>query len=150
MRTFHRIVELEPVDGPARLIVAWDDGTRRPVDLSALVGARIGPNAVSTLEHPTIEDGGLAAAWTRDGEFLFDVDAEWLWRHAAVQAGEMFLDEDLKAWRDRNNLDRASAARALGLAEADLIAYESGAAAIPKIVRLARDGYESRNSRGTG
>ncbi len=45
--------------------------------------------------------------------------------------------QDLKAWRDRNNLTQQAAADALEISRRTLVAYEQGESAIPRIVEFA-------------
>jgi DNA-binding XRE family transcriptional regulator len=45
--------------------------------------------------------------------------------------------QDLKAWRDRNNLTQQDAADALGISRRTLVAYEQGESSIPRVVEYA-------------
>jgi transcriptional regulator with XRE-family HTH domain len=45
--------------------------------------------------------------------------------------------QDLKAWRDRNNLTQQAAADALGISRRTLVAYEQGESDIPRVVEFA-------------
>lgn len=45
--------------------------------------------------------------------------------------------QDLKAWRDRNDLTQQSAADALGISRRTLVAYEQGESDIPRVVEYA-------------
>ena len=45
--------------------------------------------------------------------------------------------QDLKAWRDRNDLTQQDAADALGISRRTLVAYEQGESEIPRVVEYA-------------
>jgi transcriptional regulator with XRE-family HTH domain len=50
---------------------------------------------------------------------------------------DLMEPQDLKAWRDRNDLTQQDAANALGISRRTLVAYEHGESDIPRLVEFA-------------
>lgn len=122
--------------GPARLEVAWADGTTMFVDLAAVLEASL---PLAPLRDPAV------FAQARLGAEGFDVQwpggielaGDQLWRWGREQAGELMSAALFRAWRGRHNLSQNQAARTLGLSLRMIKYYESGEKPIPKTIRLA-------------
>ena len=132
--------------GEMALAVAWDDGRRAEIDLSAIVAARaaLAPLADPQLFHRIrVADDGWSVEWPDCG---IDFGSAQLRRWADEQAGEAMRAADFRAWMDRHGLTRDGAAEALGLSRRTIGYYLSGEQPVPKTVMLATEGYDKRQA----
>lgn len=85
---------------------------------------------------------GWTVEWT---DFDIQIGADTLWLEAMHQAA---TDEDTRtflAWRLRNGLSLADAARALGMTTRTMSSYGTGARPVPHYIALACKGWEVEN-----
>ena len=85
---------------------------------------------------------GWAIEWTA---FDIQIGADTLWLEAMYQAA---TDEDTRtflAWRLRNGLSLADAAKALGMTTRTMSSYGTGARPVPHHIALACKGWEVEN-----
>jgi hypothetical protein len=126
--------------GPARLRLAWSDGTEAELDL----GDWLALPAFAPLRDPAAFDKVRVGDWGHSLEWPGGVeagaDALWLETLAATRRGDAraFLD-----WRLKHGLSLSTAAEALGLSRRMVAYYSNGEKPIPKTVLLACRGWEA-------
>jgi Protein of unknown function (DUF2442) len=131
------------VGGPSSIELAWDDGSRAAVDLSALIAARhvLAPLAeASEFSAAALSADGWSVEWPSG----IDLGAAQLRRLADEQSGEAMAPALFRAWVDRHGFTLDRAADALGLSRRTVAYYLSGEQPIPKTVMLATEGYDRR------
>ncbi len=85
---------------------------------------------------------GWTIEWT---DYDIQIGADTLWLEAMHQAA---IDEDTRtflAWRLRNGLSLADAAKALGMTTRTMSSYGTGARPVPHHIALACKGWEVEN-----
>jgi hypothetical protein len=131
--------------GSTTLEIEWSTGEKLPVDVGRLI-ARF--RVYAPLRDPKLfrrarADGwGHAVVW-RQG---LDMPADALYALAREQAGE-WGPEQFDAWMQRNALSLNDAADALGMTRRMMAHYRTGSRPIPRLVRLACEGWEHRRRR---
>jgi len=83
-----------------------------------------------------VGDWGWSAHWTDH----MQISADTLWRLSLEQGAAW-----LRAWREAHGITEAEAAAALGVSPRLWRQYEAGTHLLPKTVRLACLGYDSRS-----
>jgi hypothetical protein len=137
-----KITELR-VEGPATLGIAWDDGRRRIVNLSAVIVTREALTAISdpdSFAQATLSADGWSVEWPSGVDF----GAQQLRRWADEQAGETMAAAAFRQWMDGHGFTLDRAAEALGLSRRTIAYYLSGEQPVPKTVMLATEGFDGR------
>lgn len=136
MRTIERVKAV----GPARLGLAWSDGTNSEVDLAGWLAKPAFATLRDRAEFAkvTIGDWGHSLVWPSGAEA--GADALWLESLSASRRDDTraFLE-----WRQRHGLSLAAAADALGLSRRMVAYYSNGEKPVPKTVLLACRGWEA-------
>ena len=128
----HRIRRVRPDDGPASLVVDWDDGTSLPVDFTGVI-ARV--KAFAPLNDPelfgqaNVIDFGTAIGWPNG----LDYSAESLRLIAEEQ--QAMTQREFVSWQESLVLSNQEAAELLGFSLGTIKNYRGGGA-IPKAVRM--------------
>ena len=141
--TIGKIVAVDVI-GAQRLELAWDDGRRLPLDLSAVIANHKSLTPLSRkgeFSSVSISSDGWSLEWPCG----IDFGAAQLRRWADEQAGEVMRAADFRAWMDRHGLTQDAAAQALGLSRRTIAYYLSGEKPIPKTVLLATEGWAVRS-----
>lgn len=139
-------IESAATRGNNILVVAWDDGRRAEIDLTAIIASR---KALSPLGEPEafrrmrVAADGWSIEWPDTG---IDLGAPQLRRWANEQAGEAMPAAAFRDWMDRHALTLDRAAEALGLSRRTIAYYLSGEQPVPKTVMLATEGYDKRQA----
>lgn len=139
-----RIESVEPLSD-RRLRVHWANGTASVVRLDATIDryAGLAPlRKAAVFCRGRMADWGWAVKWPGS----IDIAARTLYRLAMEQSGEFMRSGEFKRWRQRIGLTQERAADALGLSLRMVKYYESGTKPIPKTVRLACLGYETKEA----
>ena len=85
---------------------------------------------------------GWTIEWT---DFDIQIGADTLWLEALLQTATDENTRTFLAWRLRNGLSLADAARALGMTTRTMSAYGTGARPVPYHIALACKGWEVEN-----
>jgi hypothetical protein len=139
-------IESAVTRGEAMMVVIWDDGTRREIDLGPIITARtvLAPLRDAEAFHRVhVADDGWSIEWPACG---IDLGAAQLRRWGDEQAGEAMPAEAFRTWMERHGLTLDRAAEALGLSRRTVAYYLSGEQPVPKTVMLATEGYDKRQA----
>lgn len=126
---------------PARLRLAWVNGTQGDVD----IGEYLKSPGHERLRDPAffararVEEWGHGIEWP---EADIGIPGEALYRLSKEQSGDAFPTADFNAWMKRNALSLTTAAEALHLTRRTIIYYSTGAKPIPAYIGLACKGWE--------
>ena len=142
-----RTIERAKAVGPARLRLAWSDGTDAEVDLAAWLQKP----AFAALRDPAdfarvkVGDWGQSLVWPGGAEA--GADSLWLETLSATRHADAgtFLE-----WRLRHGLSLTKAAEALGLSRRMVAYYSNGEKPVPKTVLLACRGWEAAHVADAG
>ena len=131
-----------------QLALTFVDGSERTVDLQTDIAELPGlrplgdPVLFATVE---VADAGWTVEWpTAD----IQIGADTLWLQAQQQSAPDPATRAFVAWRLRNGLSLAAAARALGFTPRTVSAWGTGARPVPKYVLLACRGWEVEQAGG--
>lgn len=131
-----------------QLALTFVDGSERTVDLladiSALPGLRplADPALFATAQ---VADAGWTVEWAGAD---IQIGSDTLWLQAQQQSAPDQATRDFVAWRLRNGLSLAAAARALGFTPRTISAWGTGARPVPRYVLLACRGWELEQEGG--
>jgi Protein of unknown function (DUF2442) len=121
------------------LSLAWSDGTKADVDISALLNAAalrpLRDHALFTKVQ--IGDWGHSLVWPGD----IEIGADTLWQETLSATNRPDTRQFL-AWRTRHGLSLGKAADALGLSRRTVAYYSNGEKKVPKPILLACRGWE--------
>jgi DNA-binding XRE family transcriptional regulator len=129
-----RLVSAE-MTTPGLVALAWDDGIRCDLDLSAVL-----PPAANA---PRIEDWGHSLEF--DGTDM-DFSSPDLYKRAAWQDGRAPTPEAFKSWRKGVGLTQEQLATLFDLGRRTIGYYEDGTLLVPRVVVLAMKGYEAERA----
>ncbi len=125
---------------PATLDISWSTGETLSVDVAGLVRRF---KLYAPLKDPALfvqasaDDWGHAVCWPND----ITMGADQLYSLVREQIGE-WGPAQFDAWMQRNNLSLSAAAEALGMTRRMMAHYRTGSRPIPRLVRLACEGWE--------
>jgi len=132
--TAPRIVSASLV-APGLVDLAWDDGVKCTLDLSA--------NLPASAANPRVEDWGHSLEF--DGTDM-DFSSPDLYKRAAWQDGRSPRPEALREWRKRIGLTQDQLADVFDLSRRTIGYYEDGTLLVPRVVALAMKGYEAERT----
>jgi hypothetical protein len=136
-----RLRSVRPL-GERRLALTFINGSERTVDLQGDIAtlpglAPLGDAALfATVE---VADAGWTIEWPAAD---IQIGADTLWLQAQQQTATDPATRAFVAWRLRNGLSLAAAARALGFTPRTVSAWGTGARPVPRHVLLACRGWE--------
>lgn len=140
-----RLAAVEPLPN-YQLKMTFINGSVMTVDKGESIFAKPGlsplrdPDAFAKVQ--LTNSVGWTVEWT---DHDIQIGADTLWLEAMYQAA---TDEDTRtflAWRLRNGLSLAEAARALGMTTRTMSSYGTGARPVPHHIALACKGWEVEN-----
>lgn len=132
--------------GQAIMVVTWDDGTHREIDLGPIIAARavLAPLRDAEAFHRVhIAEDGWSVEWPA---CRIDLGSAQLRRWADEQAGEVMPADAFRAWIESHGFTLDRAAEALGLSRRTIAYYLNGEQPVPKTVMLATEGYDKRQA----
>ncbi len=127
------------------LEIVWSTGESLAVDVGRLLNRfRVyAPlKEAKVFRRARVDAWGHAVRWSGD----IDMGADQLYALAREQAGE-WGPEQFDSWMQHNGLSLNAAADALGMTRRMMAHYRTGSRPIPRLVRLACEGWEQRHRR---
>lgn len=139
MSTPPLLVSVRPA-APSTLELSWNTGETLTANVASLVSRFV---LYAPLKSPAVfslartDEWGHAVVWPGG----IDMGADQLYSLCREQSGE-WGPEHFSAWMERNHLSLSDAANALGMTRRMMAHYKTGSRAIPRVVRLACEGWE--------
>lgn len=136
-----RLQHVRPEVG-GQLLLTFVDGATRKVDLRDDIASLPGLRPLADAEAfatATVADNGWTVEWP---DCDIQIGADTLWLQAQQQSAPAPETREFVAWRLRNGLSLAAAARALGFTTRSISAWGTGDRPVPRYVLLACRGWE--------
>ncbi len=130
--------------GEKTVSITWASGKTDKVDLTALIDDLAGLEPLDnapTFDAVQVGEWGWSLIWPNGAE----IGTDTLWRMAREQSFEATPIQDLRNWRERNQLSLTDAAMALGITRRMVSYYEAGRYLMPRMVGLACKGWEAEH-----
>jgi len=143
-----RIASVQTLEN-MRAEVAFEDGWRTEVDLSAFVSGfkSLQPLTDTALfSRASIEEWGSGLTWDNEGPL--SIAATTIYRLASEQAQDPARSFD--AWMMQHGFSASRAAEVLGMSRRNIINYRTATRPVPKVVQLACKGWELMHQSGRG
>lgn len=134
--------------GTRQLALTFIDGSERIVDLQADIERLPGLMPLQDaglFATAAVADSGWTLEWPSAD---IQIGADTLWLQAQEQSAADPATRAFVAWRLRNGLSLAAAARALGFTPRTVSAWGTGARPVPRHVLLACRGWEVEQAGG--
>lgn len=136
-------IKAAQIIGPLTIEIDWTTGETLCLNLTGILRPPFDllhdPDFFSRMEA---DEWGAGLNWPNG----LDLGADRLYELCREQAG-LPTPSQFNAWMERNGLSLATAAETLGMTRRMIAHYRTGSRPIPKVVGLACEGWEAKQTR---